>query len=108
MIMSAVHVTLDNFREEVLRSELPVLVDFWADWCAPCMMLAPIIEEISDELDGKVNVCKIDVDQAQDLAAAYGVISIPTLMIFSKGKEVERTAGYMPKEDVLAFVENSI
>lgn len=106
--MSAVHVTLDNFREEVLRSELPVLVDFWADWCAPCMMLAPIIEEISDELDGKVNVCKIDVDQAQDLAAAYGVISIPTLMIFSKGKEVERTAGYMPKEDVLAFVENSI
>lgn len=106
--MSAVHVTLDNFREEVLQSELPVLVDFWADWCAPCMMLAPIIEEISDELDGRVNVCKIDVDQAQDLAATYGVMSIPTLMIFSKGKEVERTAGYMPKEDVLAFVESNI
>lgn len=106
--MSAVHVTLDNFREEVLQSELPVLVDFWADWCAPCMMLAPIIEEISDELDGRVNVCKIDVDQAQDLAATYGVMSIPTLMIFSKGKEVERTAGYMPKEDVLAFVEKNI
>lgn len=106
--MSAVHVTLNNFREEVLQSELPVLVDFWAEWCAPCMMLAPIIEEISDELDGRVNVCKIDVDQAQDLAAAYGVMSIPTLMIFSKGKEIERTAGYMSKEDVLAFVENNI
>lgn len=106
--MSAVHVTLNNFREEVLQSELPVLVDFWAEWCAPCMMLAPIIEEISDELDGRVNVCKIDVDQAQDLAAAYGVMSIPTLMIFSKGKEVERTAGYMPKEGVLAFVEKNI
>lgn len=106
--MSAVHVTLNNFREEVLRSELPVLVDFWAEWCAPCMMLAPIIEEISDELDGRVNVCKIDVDQAQDLAATYGVMSIPTLMIFSKGKEIERTAGYMSKEDVLAFVENNI
>lgn len=106
--MSAVHVTLDNFREEVLQSELPVLVDFWADWCAPCMMLAPIIEEISDELDGRVNVCKIDVDQAQDLAVTYGVMSIPTLMIFSKGREVERTAGYMPKEDVLAFVEKYI
>ena len=72
------------------------------------MMLAPIIEEISDELDGRVNVCKIDVDQAQDLAATYGVMSIPTLMIFSKGKEIERTAGYMSKEDVLAFVENNI
>ncbi len=106
--MSAVHVTLNNFREEVLQSELPVLVDFWAEWCAPCMMLAPIIEEISDELDGRVNVCKIDVDQAQDLAATYGVMSIPTLMIFSKGKEIERTAGYMPKEDVLAFIENNI
>ena len=106
--MSTVHVTLSNFREEVLQSDLPVLVDFWADWCAPCMMLAPIIEEISDELDGRVNVCKIDVDQAQDLAATYGVMSIPTLMIFSKGKEVERTVGYMSKEDVLAFVENNI
>lgn len=106
--MSAVHVTLNNFREEVLQSELPVLVDFWAEWCAPCMMLAPIIEEISDELDGRVNVCKIDVDQAQDLAATYGVMSIPTLMIFSKGKEIERTAGYMPKEAVLAFIENNI
>lgn len=106
--MSAVHVTLNNFREEVLQSELPVLVDFWAEWCAPCMMLAPIIDEISYELDGRVNVCKIDVDQAQDLAATYGVMSIPTLMIFSKGKEIERTAGYMPKEDVLAFIENNI
>ncbi len=106
--MSTVHVTLSNFREEVLQSDLPVLVDFWADWCAPCMMLAPIIEEISDELDGRVNVCKIDVDQAQDLAATYGVMSIPTLMIFSKGKEVERTVGYMSKEDVLTFVENNI
>lgn len=106
--MSAVHVTLNNFRDEVLQSELPVLVDFWADWCAPCMMLAPIIEEISDELDGRVNVCKINVDQAQDLAAAYGVMSIPTLMIFSKGKEVERTVGYMSKEDVLTFVESNI
>lgn len=106
--MSTVHVTLSNFREEVLQSDLPVLVDFWADWCAPCMMLAPIIEEISDELDGRVNVCKIDVDQAQDLVATYGVMSIPTLMIFSKGKEVERTVGYMSKEDVLTFVENNI
>lgn len=106
--MSAVHVTLNNFRDEVLQSELPVFVDFWADWCAPCMMLAPIIEEISDELDGRVNVCKINVDQAQDLAAAYGVMSIPTLMIFSKGKEVERTVGYMSKEDVLTFVEGNI
>lgn len=106
--MSATHVTLNNFREEVLQSELPVVIDFWAEWCAPCMMLAPIIEEVSDEMDGTVNICKVNVDEAQDLAITYGVMSIPTLMVFKGGKEVGRTAGYMPKEAVIDFIKKSI
>ncbi|NLN17490.1 MAG: thioredoxin [Firmicutes bacterium] len=93
-----VHLTSGNFQAEVLDSELPVLVDFWADWCGPCRQIAPVIDEVAKEYEGRMKVGKVNVDQEQDLAVRYGVMSIPTLVIFQKGQAVERLVGAMPKE----------
>lgn len=101
-----INVTADNFEEEVIKSDIPVLVDFWATWCGPCMMLAPVIEEISDEYDGKVKVCKVNVDEAQELAIGFGVSSIPTLMVFKDGEVLTSAVGYLQKEKVTALLEN--
>ena len=103
--MAITHLFNDNFMQAVQESELPVLVDFWATWCGPCRMIAPIVEEISDELDGSLIVCKVDVDEAEEIAMQFGVMSIPTLMIFKDGKEVERVVGYRSKEDLLSVVQ---
>ena len=94
----AVTLTDDNFEEEVLRSELPVLVDFWAPWCGPCQMLGPVVEELAKEFEGKVKICKLNVDEGLAAAQKYGVMSIPTLIIFKDGEEVERLVGVRPKE----------
>lgn len=91
----------ENFEKEVLKSEKPVLVDFYADWCGPCNAMAPVIEELATELDGKAKVGKINVDENSDIAVEYNVMSIPTLIIFKNGKEEKRLVGLRDKEELL-------
>ena len=93
--------TDSNFETEVLKSELPVLADFFATWCGPCQMLGPIIEELATELAGKVKVVKIDVDQASQTAEKYQIMSVPTLILFKDGQVVKQMAGFRGKEDLL-------
>ncbi|MBI4310227.1 MAG: thioredoxin [Chloroflexi bacterium] len=92
-----VAVTDSDFEEKVVKSETPVLVDFWAEWCAPCRMIAPIVEELATEYQGKLNVVKVDVDSSPETAVKYGIRSIPTLLVFKKGKVAEQVIGAMPK-----------
>jgi len=98
--MAEITITQDNFADEVLRSEKPVLVDFWATWCGPCMMLAPTIEEIAEEYEGEIKVGKINVDEEGPLAALYGIQSIPTLMLFKDGKVSGMKVGFCHKEEI--------
>lgn len=100
-----VELTSKNFKSEVLESKLPVLVDFWAAWCGPCKMLSPVIEGIAAEKDGVLKVGKVNVDEEGDLASEYGVSSIPMLGLFKDGSLVKQSVGYMPREDVLKFIE---
>lgn len=93
--------TDQNFETEVLKSDLPVLVDFFADWCGPCKMMAPVIEELAGELKGKVKVGKLDVDENPETAAKYGVMSIPTLILFKKGEVAKTLIGFSSKEEIL-------
>ena len=97
-------VTDATFEQEVLQSEIPVLNDFWAEWCGPCKMIAPILEEIAEEYDGKLKVTKLDVDQNPSTMMKYQIMSIPTLILFKDGQEVERLIGAMPKERLLAKI----
>jgi thioredoxin 1 len=92
-----VHVNEQSFDQEVLKAETPVLVDFWAEWCGPCRMVAPIVEDFAREYAGKLKVAKVDVDDNQNLAMRYNIMSIPTLGVFKGGQLVERIVGYMPK-----------
>lgn len=89
-----------NFEVEALRSEQPVLVDFFATWCPPCRKLAPIVEEIAEDYAGRVKVAKLNIDEARSIAIKYGVSSIPTLILFKNGEPVDRIVGYVPKQDV--------
>lgn len=93
----------ENFKEEVLNSEKPVLVDFYADWCRPCNAMSPVIEELAKELEGKAKVGKINVDENSDIAVEYNVMSIPTLIVFKNGKEEKRLVGLRDKEELLSL-----
>ena len=95
----------DNFKEEVLDSTIPVLVDFWASWCMPCRMIAPTVEEIAEEYSGKLKVGKLNVDEAPKTASTYGIMSIPTLAVFKGGKIVNKMTGVMPKEAIIHKIE---
>lgn len=101
--MSVLHITKDNFEEEVLNSEGTVLVDFWATWCGPCKMLAPILDEVAAERPD-VKVCKIDVDEQPELASRYGIMSIPTLMVVKEGSIVSQSTGARPKAQILGML----
>jgi len=99
---ASVEVTDSSFEDLVVNAETPVLVDFWAEWCGPCKMIAPVLEEIAKEKDGKLVIGKLDIDVNQDTAMAFGVMSIPTLLLFKNGEPVERIVGYQPKPQLLA------
>ena len=97
---SPLNVTDENFQTEVVDSDLPVLVDFWATLCGPCRMIAPSIEELAREYDGRVKICKVDVDHAQQTAQVFGIRSIPTLLIFKDGKQADQLIGAVPKSAI--------
>lgn len=94
-------VTDNNFKDEVIKSDKPVLVDFWADWCGPCKMVAPVVEDLAEEYEDQLKVCKLDVDANQATASEHGVMSIPTLIYFKDGEEVDKIVGYQPKENIV-------
>jgi thioredoxin 1 len=100
--------TEQTFEEEVLNAELPVLVDFWAEWCAPCKMLAPVLEDLSDELEGQVKFTKLDVDEHSELAQQFGIMSIPTMGIFKEGDIVDRLVGFRPKDALKKDLEEVV
>ncbi|MBE6609019.1 MAG: thioredoxin [Ruminococcaceae bacterium] len=102
--MAEITITKENFEKEVLNSDIPVLVDFWATWCGPCRMLAPIIEEIAQDYDGKVKVGKIDVDTQEELAVKFGIQSIPTVLLFKNGEIVDKSIGYKQKSHFEAML----
>ena len=101
--MAEIILTADNFEEEVLKSDIPVLVDFWATWCGPCRMLAPMIAQVAEEQEGKIKVGKVDVDEQPELAYRYGIASIPTLKVFKGGEVVKTSVGVIPKPMIEAL-----
>jgi thioredoxin 1 len=105
---SPIDITDASFEEEVIKSDTPVLVDFWADWCAPCKMIAPMVEELSVEFDGKVKFTKLDVDSNPNSATSYGIRGIPTLLIFNGGQPVDQVVGAVPKSVLKKRLEEAI
>ncbi|MCI9514350.1 MAG: thioredoxin [Oscillospiraceae bacterium] len=101
--MSVINITKDNFRQEVVESDKPVLLDFWADWCTPCQMMGPVVDEIAGERPD-IKVGKVNVTEQQELAAAFQIMSIPALMVFQDGKVVRQSVGARPKEQILSLL----
>ncbi len=100
-----VNLTQENFAAQVLQSESPVLVDFWAEWCGPCKMIAPVLDELADEYDGRAKIGKVNIDEQQGLAAEYGVRAIPTLLLFHKGQVADQIVGARSKRDLKASLD---
>lgn len=103
--MSVITITSKNFEQEVAKSEIPVLLDFWASWCGPCKMVSPIVDEVAQEVEGIAKVGKINVDEEQELASAFNVMSIPTLMVIKNGKLVNSSVGARSKQEILDMLK---
>ncbi len=101
-------ITSSNWESEVLKSERPVLVDFWAEWCGPCRMVGPVVEQIAQTYSDKIKVVKLNVDENQDIAMKYGIQSIPSILLFKNGKEINRTIGAAPKDVYIKFIDDSL
>jgi len=106
--MSIIHLSDENFDQKVLESHLPVLVDFWADWCMPCKMISPILDELAKEYDGKLRIAKLNVDEGQITASRYGIMSIPTLILFKDGKVLNQISGVMNKKQLMKEIHDNI
>ena len=102
-----IHVTNDSFKKEVLEAKVPVLVDFWATWCGPCKMLGPELEKLAEEHDGEFIVAKVNIDDEEDLAMEYKIMSIPTMLLFKNGEMVGKKVGYSKREEILDFIKNN-
>ena len=103
--MAELKITRENFENEVMKSDIPVLIDFWAPWCGPCRMMGPIIEQMADEYEGKLTVGKVNVDEEGELSQAFGVMSIPTIVLVKDGKIVKQAVGARPKAEVEAMLQ---
>lgn len=108
MSEAIVHVSDETFEQEVLKSSTPVLVDYWAAWCGPCRMIAPVLDELADDYSGRVKVCKVDIDQNEMTPAKYGVRGIPTLMIFKNGQVEATRVGAMSKSELSTFIDSNL
>lgn len=106
--MEVIRLNNDNFNKEAVNTDKVVLIDFYADWCGPCKMMSPIIDKIAEELDGNVKICKLNVDEAQDMAMKYNVMSIPTLIIFKNGSVVDTIVGLRSKEEILETLKGAM
>lgn len=103
-----IYLTDSDFKEKINNSALPILVDFWAEWCGPCKMIAPELEKLADELEGRVQVAKMNVDENRSTPGRFQVMSIPTLILFKEGKEVERVIGFRKKDELLSIIEKHL
>lgn len=105
MKMAIITLKKENFEEEVMKSDIPVLIDFWASWCGPCKMLSPVVDQVAEELQGKVKVGKVNVDEEQDLAQSFGIMSIPTLVLIKNGKVEKSSVGVVSKSEIIEMVK---
>jgi thioredoxin 1 len=106
--MASVKVTDQSFEADVLKSSEPVVVDFWAEWCGPCRMIGPALEEISNEMQGKVKIAKVNIDENPQIAAQYGIRSIPTMFVFKNGEKVDQKVGAAPKGDLSRWIQKNV
>ena len=101
-------ITDAEFDQEVLKADLPVVVDFWAEWCGPCKVIAPMLEELADEYDGKIKFVKVDTEENFETPSSYGILSLPTLLVFKDGQQIERITGARPKGDLMRYLDKAL